>query len=179
MRFERIFEDIEGRHAHEQREEMRAVAEDLTRAERSQLLLVDRLRAAEGATLVLHLAGGRRQTGRLEEATAQWLLLSDAGSRLLVPMAAVGLVEGLGHRARPRDERAPSEQSLASVLRGLARDRSTVRVTTTAGQLTGRIAAVGADALDLRTLPTGETTGVPGSSVVAVALSGLQLVAVV
>ena len=176
MRFERIFEDIEGRHAHEQREEMRALAEDLTRAERSQLLLADRMRAVIGAQLVLHLRGGRRIGGRLTEATDGWILLVEGGTRRLVPLPAVGMVEGLGARARLRDEGAAPEQSLASVLRALARDRGVVRVTTLAGEVTGRIAAVGADALDLRTVPTGETGATSGPGSITVALGGLLLV---
>ncbi|GAA1334077.1 hypothetical protein GCM10009592_29160 [Brachybacterium rhamnosum] len=176
MRFERIFEDIEGRHAHEQREEMRALAEDLTRAERSQLLLADRMRAAIGARLVLHLRGGRRIGGRLTEATDGWVLLTEGGARRLVPLPAVGMVEGLGARARPRAEGAAPEQSLTSVLRALARDRGVVRVTTIAGEVTGRISTVGADALDLRTVPTGEAGAASGPGSITVALGGLLLV---
>ncbi|MGO1200589.1 MAG: hypothetical protein ACTMKY_11905, partial [Dermabacteraceae bacterium] len=59
------------------------------------------------------------------------------------------------------------------VLREIARDRSVVRLETTAGGITGRIAAVGADALDVQSLPTGERGTVPGSSRVTVATASL------
>lgn len=63
---------------------------------------------------------------------------------------------------------------LGSVLREIARDRSVVRLETSGGAVTGRIAAVGADALDIRSLPTGEPTTVPGSTRITVAFAALQ-----
>src|SRR5699024_12389598 len=67
MRFERIFEDLEGQFAHHQQEEARAVSEELTRAEQAQLTLADRLRGAEGRRLTLHLGGAVRVSGEDRE----------------------------------------------------------------------------------------------------------------
>lgn len=175
MRFERIFEDLEGRFAHHEQQEMRAVSEDLTRAERAQLTLVDRLRGASGAALTVHLGPHMRVAGTVEDMGVDWLLLREtAGSALvLVPTARIALVEGLVARARPADESPLRGIGLGAVLRRIARDRATVRVETTIGSLTGRIAAVGADALDLQTLPTGETSAVPGSTRVTVGINAL------
>lgn len=175
MRFERIFEDLEGRFAHHEQQEMRAVSEDLTRAERAQLTLVDRLRGASGAALIVHLGPDMRVAGTVEDMGSDWLLLREtAGSALvLVPTARIALVEGLVARARPADESPLRGIGLGAVLRRMARDRATVRVETTIGSLTGRIAAVGADALDLQTLPTGETSAVPGSTRVTVGINAL------
>src|SRR5699024_11639201 len=101
MRFERIFEDLEGQSAHHQQEEARADSEDLTRAEQAQLTLADRLRGAEGRRLTLHLGGAVRVSGVVREVGDQWVaLVADSGGRrAVVPLAAVVMVEGLPSRA--------------------------------------------------------------------------------
>lgn len=178
MRFERIFEDLEGQFAHHQQEEARAVSEDLTRAEQAQLTLADRLRGALGCRLTLHLGTAVRASGVVQEVAAQWVALAaeGGGRSAIVPLAAVVMVEGLPSRARLAEDSVSSVRGLGSVLREIARDRSVVRLETTGGAVIGRIAAVGADALDIRSLPTGEQTAVPGSERLTVAFAALRLV---
>lgn len=175
MRFERIFEDLEGQFAHHEQQEMRAVSEDLTRAERAQLSLMDRIRGSEGTAITVHLAGAGRIRGHVLEVGEGWVLLRETpgSGMVLIPRGRIALVEGLSGRARPVQESGLGEVSLGAMLRRIARDRSTVRMDTTAGSLIGRIAAVGADALDLHTLPTGESSVVPGSGRVVVMLEAL------
>lgn len=175
MRFERIFDDLEGRFAHQEREEMRAVSDDLARAERAQLSLADRLRGAGAHSLTLHLGAVLRLEGTVEEVGEGWLSVRETGARqrAVVPLPAIVLVQGLPTRARPAEETLRSPLGLGSVLREIARDRSVVRLETSAGGITGRIAAVGADALDVQSLPTGERGTVPGSSRVTVATASL------
>lgn len=175
MRFERIFEDLEGQFAHQREEEMRAVSEELTRAERARLTLADRLRGAQGRRLTLHLATSARVAGVVQEVGPDWVALSDGAgtARAVVPHAAVGIVDGLSPRARPAEESLLSPLGLGTVLREIARDRSVVRVETTAGMLVGRIAAVGADSLDLRPVPTGESAVPAGSSLLTIATAAL------
>lgn len=176
MRFDRIFEDIEGRFDHEEREELRAIAEDLTRAERAQVTLADRIRAAAGRPVVLHLGAGLRVRGEVEEVGPDWVLLRrEAADRALVPLSAVAMAEGLGSRARP-DEQGSARLQLAGMLRHAARDRDLVRLETEVGTVVGRLAAVGADALELLSTPTGESSPVPGTARVVLALSSLRLV---
>lgn len=178
MRFERIFEDLEGQFAHHQQEEVRAVSEDLTRAEQAQLTLADRLRGAQGHPVTLHLDAALRVSGIVQEVATQWVALAaeGGGRSAVIPLAAVSMVEGLPVRARPAEESVASPLGIGSVLREIARDRSVVHLETAGGTLIGRIAAVGADTLDLRSLPTGEATAVPGSARVTVALSALRAV---
>src|SRR5690625_3376272 len=84
------------------------------------------------------------------------------------------MIAGLSDRARPREEALRPPRSLGSVLRGIARDRGVVRLETRAGRLTGRIATVGADALDVDQLPTGErSSSVTGAARLTVAMSAL------
>ncbi|WP_193105309.1 hypothetical protein [Brachybacterium sp. FME24] len=178
MRFERIFDDLEGRFEHHEREEMRAVSEDLARAERAQLSLADRLRGAGDHPLTLHLGASLCLGGIVEEVGEEWLALREEGSaqRAIVPFVAIALVQGLPTRARPAEESLRSPLGLGSVLRAIARDRAVVRLETTAGGITGRIAAVGADAVDVNSLPTGEHATVPGSTRITVATASLLAV---
>jgi len=178
MRFERIFDDLEGQFAHHEQEEVRAVSEDLTRAELAQLTLADRFRGAEGHRLTLHLGATLRVSGTVQEVGSDWVVLAEAGGRrsAVVPLPGIAMIEGLPPRVRPAEESLRAPRRLGSVLREIARDRSVVRVETAAGSVTGRIAAVGADAMDLRSLPTGEPTSVPGSTRITVTLAGLLLV---
>ena len=178
MRFERIFEDLEGRFEHHEQEELRAVSEDLARAERAQLTLADRLRGAGRRELTLHVGSGLRLAGAVEEVGAEWVSLRETrtAQRAVVPLAAIGIVEGLSSRARPAEESLRAPRRRGSVLREVARDRSGVRLETTAGTVLGRIAGVGADALDVLSLPTGESSSVPGSARLTVTMSSLLAV---
>lgn len=177
MRFERIFDDLEGQFAHHERQEMRAVSEDLTRAERAQLTLYDRLRGSDGAVLTLHLGTSTRVRGAVELVGDGWVVLREASraGMLLVPVRRIALVEGLPGRARPGSTEAVRKLPLGALLRRIARDRATVRAETAAGTLVGRISAVGADAFDLQTIPTGESSAVPGSGRVTVVLDALTV----
>src|SRR5699024_393474 len=176
MRFDRIFEDLEGRFVHQEQEEIRAVSEELARAERAQLALADRLRAAGDRPITIHLEQDLRVTGSVEEVGWDWLELREqaSGARVIVPSASISMIAGLSDRARPREEALRPPRSLCSVLRGIARDRGVVRLERRAGRRTGRVAAVGADALDVDQVPTGErSSSVTGAARLAVAMSAL------
>lgn len=178
MRFERIFEDLEGRLEHHEQEELRAVSEDLARAERAQLTLADRLRGAGERELTVHIGADLRLSGVVQEVGAEWVALRETRSaqRAVVPLAAIGIVEGLSSRARPAEATLRSPLGLGSVLREIARDRSVVRLETSAGAVLGRIAAVGADTLEVLSLPTGESASVPGSTRLTVTTDSLLAV---
>src|SRR5690625_1065819 len=80
MRFDRIFGDLEGRFVHQEQEEIRAVSEELARAERAQLALADRLRAAGDRPITIHLEQDLRVTGSVEEVGWDWLELREQAS---------------------------------------------------------------------------------------------------
>ena len=67
MRFERIFDDLEGQFAHHRQEEVRAVSEELTHAEQAQLTLADRLRGAKDQRVTLHLGPALRVAGTVQD----------------------------------------------------------------------------------------------------------------
>ncbi|MFC8191326.1 hypothetical protein ACFUMH_06635 [Cellulomonas sp. NPDC057328] len=151
MRWERLFADLEGQLAAGAAEQGRWDVADLVRAERAQVGLVDRLRAAVGARVRVRLAdGGEPLEGEVVDAGTDWLLLGVAGHRrAVVPLTALDVVSGLPVAVAPPAGRVESRLGLAHVLRALARDRATVTVRTRGGMLTGRVERVGADHVDV------------------------------
>jgi hypothetical protein len=151
MRFDRMFEDLEGQMDHLEGEQRRAMTEDLTRAERAQISLLDRLRDQGERPLVVHLRGSLVIRGRLDEVGEDWIRLDAdrGGEQIWVPLGMLIALEGLSPRARPHEDSPLRPRSLSSELRSLGRDRVTVRVETTLGAVSGRIATVGSDVLDV------------------------------
>lgn len=175
MSLERMFEDLESRMDHLESEERRAVTEELTRAERAQVVVVDRLRGAVGRVVRAHLQGGAVAAGEIVEVGADWVRLrsrADGRSTWLV-IGTIVLFEDLPTRVRELGRTRLRPPGLAAALRALARDRVLVHVATAAGEMQGRIAGVGQDALDLRLLQTGEQHAAAGSRAVTILLSGI------
>jgi len=167
VRWSALFADLELQlEAAEARGRDADVAE-LTRAERASVALVDRLRASQDHLLRVGLVHGGTVTGLLRDAGQAWFLLADGPREHLVPLRAVAVVAGLADVAAPPDVSALRRLGLGHVLRAVARDRSVVRVATSAGTVVGRVDAVGADHVDLAPVrpdtgrPTGERQVVP------------------
>ena len=126
-----------------------ALTSDLIRAEQADVILADRLRAARGARIRVTVPESGVLEGRLTEASAEWIELDTDSGWVLIPLHAVVMLHGLGVRARQASRTAVGEQSLRSRLRQISRDRAPVTVITAAGTVAGRLARVGADAIDL------------------------------
>jgi hypothetical protein len=151
-RWELLFADLEARFLAQEAAEREGTVADLTRAEQASMGTADRLRAAMRMRVRVELLDGEKLEGRVLRVAQTWLLLDGRGAsgpaQHLVPLAAVVAVSGVGRHATPSAARSDS-LGLGTVLRGLQRDRGRVLVRTPAGTLTGRIARVGADHLDL------------------------------
>ncbi|CAN5273587.1 hypothetical protein BH24ACT10_BH24ACT10_13340 [soil metagenome] len=159
MRWRRLFDDLEAQFDAARAADMAGEVAERTRREIALLQLVDRLRAAEGAAVVLSLPAAGVLRGRLLEAGSDWLLVEEGGGReVLVPLAAVLGVTGLGPRsAAPDDGPVAKRLDLRWALRGLARSRAGVAVGLVDGTLvTGTLDRVGADHLDLAEHGLGE-----------------------
>lgn len=148
MRWHALFADLELQLDAAQARDLLGDVPDLTRAERAGVDLAARLRA-HGGEVVVTVHGGQSFRGVAADVGAAWLLLSDGAREHLVPLGSIALVAGLGDAAAPAQDAVHSRLRLGHALRAVARDRSVVRVLTTAGSLVGRVDAVGTDHLDL------------------------------
>ena len=161
MRWELLFADLEALADATERAAFDADVADRARSERAALSLNDRLRAHLHGVLAFRLADGGRVTGRLTDVGADWVLLEDTGS-VLLPLGAVTGVEGLTRAAAGAPGALARRVRLTVVLRRLALDRATVRVTLIDhGTTVGTIDRVGADHLDLALHPQDEPRRAP------------------
>ncbi|NHC43721.1 hypothetical protein [Motilibacter aurantiacus] len=151
MRWEELFADLEAQLDAAERAEHESEVADRTRRELARIRLADRLRAAVGSAVTVTAAGGGVVRGRLADVGPDWLLLQEDGRDALLPASAVTGVVGLpGRAAAPLPATAVAGRlTLGNALRGLVRDRATVRVTTVDGRSwTGTLDRVGADFVD-------------------------------
>jgi hypothetical protein len=165
VRWESLFDDLEGQARAQEQAALDSEVADLARAERAGVPLVDRLRAHRGSSLALRLLDGAALHVVVDDVGADCLLVRDlpvrsAGNNLatpsgaLVPLHAVVSVEGLGHGADPGGTTSERRLGLAAALRRVARDRAPVRVELRdRTSLTGTVDRVGADHLDLAAHP--------------------------
>ncbi|MFT4260619.1 hypothetical protein [Microbacterium sp.] len=167
MRWDRLFEDLEGQLASEWEAERAALDAESERLRISRVELRGRLRmlCAAEARAVLTIAGVGRLPVRMLALGADWTAASDlppegaraARSMRIVPLAAIRGID-LDHgllldALAAQDDDAGSlreRMTLGFVLRDLARRRLAVRLHTVDGEdLHGTIDRAGADHLDL------------------------------
>ena len=156
MRWEGLFDDLEGQLAAEERRDLDDEVAERTRRERALVTLESRLAAAAGSGIRLRLVDGTRVDGVLDERGRDWVLVrKDGGRDVLVPIAAVVTLTAL--RREAGDPGTARRFGLGYALRALARDRATVAVRLAGGgpPLVGTVDAVGADHLDLAEHPEG------------------------
>ncbi|MEO6204314.1 MAG: hypothetical protein ABIO67_02870 [Mycobacteriales bacterium] len=158
MRWQDLFDDLEGQAAAQDAAEVRGEVADRTRRERGSLQLTDRLRPGTEHPLAVHLAGAGTVRGTLSEVGPDWLLLTEsAGCEALVPLSAVLSVTGVGQRAEVAEGEVVRRLDLRWVLRGLARSRAGVTVVLRDGSVaTGTLDQVGAEHVDLAEHAPGE-----------------------
>ncbi|WP_375487756.1 hypothetical protein [uncultured Jatrophihabitans sp.] len=160
MRWDQLFADLEAQAAALDRADRAGQVDERTRGEVGALALLDRLRAAIGAPVRLQVAGGLAVAGTVHRVGPDWVLLDEEGGREAVVVSARLLrVRGL-----PRYSAVPgslgvveSRLGLRHVLRGIARDRSSVRVHLVDGSvLDATIDRVGDDFVEVAAHPAGE-----------------------
>lgn len=160
MRWDALFNDIESQLAEADRLELDAEINDRTRAELASLPLEDRLRAAVGHRIGVHLMCGESVRGELTHAGADALVLDEDQHQALIPYPAVARYVGLGRHARAETSVVRRSIGLAHALRSLARARVELAVTVGGAvgtvRLTGVIDRVGRDYFDLAVVTPGE-----------------------
>ncbi|SDN06929.1 Fis family transcriptional regulator [Actinomyces ruminicola] len=171
MNWDSLLADLESRFEAERRADLTAEAADLAEAEIAGLHLADRLRAAAGRGVHLRTRGGAAVDGVVNRAENSFVLLDEGGGmQSLVPMPAITLASPLPGPAPAPTGRRPGIQAL---LRELARAGTRVRVVFAAGEVTGRLARVGADYIDV--VRDGAASA-RTSATVTIALSAIEVV---
>ena len=156
MRWNDLFEDLEGQLDAAEARDLAGEVADRTRREVSRLHLVDRLRAARGLDLTVLLVDGRRVRGEVAVVGPDWMLLGGPVPDVLVPLAAVATITGLAAEAIEPDQvgAVAKRAGLAFALRRLSRDRVPVQVAVPGGAVvTGTIDRVGADFVEVAEHP--------------------------
>lgn len=160
MRWDALFNDLESQLAESDRLSLDAEVSERARAEEVGIGLADRLRAALGCLVGVHLSGGETLHGTLGHAGADALVLRDDPHQILVPYAAVARYVGLGRFSRSEPSQVRRALGLAHSLRALARGRAVLTVTLGSGggavRLEGVIDRVGRDYFDLAAVVPGE-----------------------
>lgn len=183
MRWEELFADLESQADAAEAAELAAEVAERTRREVGRLRLVDRLRAAVGAAVVLRLRGAGVLTGAVVDVGADWVLLEEPDGRgALVPLREVLALSGVGARSDLPGSEGEVEQrlDLRYALRRLVRDRAAVEVVLLDGTaVAGTLDRVAADHVDLAQHPPEEARRARAvQQVLLVPLSALALVRV-
>jgi hypothetical protein len=151
MRWDELFEDLEGQADSWHRVEREAEVAERTRSEVGQLTLLNRLRSNEGGQVAVRLLGGTALTGTLVRVGADWMLLQ-CRQEVVVPVSAVATAIDLPLRTLSAGAVSivASRLTLSSVLRALAMDRARVVVALRdQSTVAGTPDRVGADFVDL------------------------------
>jgi hypothetical protein len=185
MRWDGLFADLEAQADAFDQAERAAEVEERTRGEIGALGLLDRARSAIGLPVRLRLVGSLAIAGTLLRVGPDWLLLDEgAGREVVVAASRLISVRGLvRYSAVPGSAGVvESRLGLRSVLRGIARDRSAVRIHLVDGStIDATIDRVGADFVEVATHPAAEARRhrqvrdvelVPMAAVVAVRREG-------
>jgi hypothetical protein len=159
VRWDALFDDLEAQAAALATAERAAEVDERTRVELGALTVLDRLRGATGTPVVVRLPGDLTLRGTVERVGPDWLLLGEeTGREALVATGQLLGVRGLTRQAAAPDSMTVVESrlTLRHALRGVARDRSAVRIQLTDGSVDATIDRVGGDFLDVAVHPVGE-----------------------
>jgi hypothetical protein len=166
VRWDSLFADLEAQAEALSAAERSAEVEDRTRFEIGRISVHDRLAAVLNSEIRLRCSGGLWIAGRLRRSHPEWLLVEQDGVReVLVLTTGIVSIAGLSRSATTPGQGSATEavQTVRSglgvryALRGVVRDRSSVRMHLTDGTvLAATLDRVGADFIDCATHAEGE-----------------------
>jgi hypothetical protein len=160
VRWDELFADLEAQASALDVAERAAEIAERTRIEVGGLGVHDRLAAGVGASVRVEALGGEARAGTIARVGADWVLLDEgAGRESVIAIDAIRSVAGLGRAsAVPGSGGAVHARLvLRTALRGVARDRSTVRLHLRDGAaLDATLDRVGADFVEVARHAPGE-----------------------
>lgn len=158
MRWERLFDDLAAQLEAAEAADLGSEVADRTRRELARTRLGARLLASSGALVRVTLAGGTTVSGDVRDVGPDWFLLdAGRGSELLLALAAVTSISGLGAYSAAELGTVERTLGLAWALRAVVRDRAAVTlVLTDASAISGTLDRVGADYVDVAEHPLDE-----------------------
>lgn len=156
MRWELLFGDLEAQLHEASAQELERRINELARMEAVQFTLAQTLRGALGTRLSLVCVTGTAFHGVVVRVEPAWLLLDEGLRQVIIPLAKIATVQGLG----PGKSLAPSKipYTLPAALRLLAKNRSAVVLeldSARQGTVRGVLDQVGADYVQLMQLADG------------------------
>src|SRR6185312_15019652 len=99
MRWDALFEDLEAQLHAADRLELEAEVNERARMELAAVDLANRLRGQMGKQLRVSVGENLKFDGALAHVGSTWLVLNEGVRSVLVPVAAVQLIEGMGRHA--------------------------------------------------------------------------------
>jgi hypothetical protein len=160
VRWDELFADLEAQADALELAERATEVSERARIEFASIAMLERLRAGIGGPLRVQLLGGLNVAGTLVRAGSDWLLCQEGpGREALIATSAVRAVHGLGRLSAVPGSGGPvlARLTLRSALRGIARDRSGVRLHLVDGEvLDATIDRVGADFIEAARHPASE-----------------------
>lgn len=160
MRWDGLFGDLDAQWHAASQEDLEREINERARVEAALVTLADALRGALGQRISALMRNGVVHHGTVARVETQWILLREGNRSLILPLAKVVRVQGLGSARTQQPARI--RYTLASALRILARNRASVVLeldsphTTTAR---GVVEQVGADFVVLTQLADGVGRG--------------------
>ena len=146
----RAWEDLEAQFEHARNQSVRAEARELARAERTTVMLEDRLDGALTLTITVNLRGGRVYEGAVSEVGRGWCVVSDPrAGHVLVPFTSLDWCELPASRSRRAQELRP-RQPLARYLESLSARAARVSIVVGEREMHGCIAHVWGDHIEMR-----------------------------
>lgn len=181
MRWDGLFADLEAQAEALDIAERAAEVGERGRMEFGRVRLVDRIRPALGQPVRMRCQGDAVVAGVLQRVGPDWLLVHESSDReVLVATPAVLAVSGLSRLSGQPDSEGVVESRLGlrHALRGVARDRSALRITDrSGGTVDGTIDRVGADFIEVAEHAAGEARRLRDvRDVVVVPLAALAVV---
>ncbi|WP_104179090.1 hypothetical protein [Arthrobacter sp. B0490] len=157
MRWDALFDDLESQLESATAAGLESEIRERTRVEQSRLTLVQRLLGQVGAPVDASTTGGQFLSGTLTHVGSQWISLAVEGRSVIVPLASLRSLRGLGRGVGQVPAGVRTRLGLGAALRALSRDRAQVSLWLgSAARHTGVIDRVGADFFELGLVATGD-----------------------